>query len=182
MTPFRLATLAALGLATLPLVPAAVGLRLNLTASLPIGVYREIPGPVAPGDLALACPPASAATTQAQRRGYYASGLRCPGRIAPVVKTVAAVAGDHVVADLSGLLVNGRRIPCTSPLTRDSAGRPLLPAHVAGTLPPGRVWLASTYSPHSFDSRYHGPWPASSIRGRVLPVWTTDDPRRHCRA
>lgn len=178
----------ALGIAagTLAAVGAAIagaygaGLHVNLTESLPPGLYRELDVAPAVGDLALACPPAGAATELARERGYFLRGLRCPGRLAPVLKTVAAGAGDHVVADRTGLRVNGRRIPCTSPLPRDSAGRPLAAALGSTVLADDQVWLAATYSPRSFDSRYHGPWPRASLRGRVVPVWTADDPRRAC--
>ncbi len=156
------------------------GLHVNLTESLPPGLYRELDVAPAVGDLALACPPAGTATDLARARGYFLRGFRCRGRLAPVLKTVAAGAGDHVVADRTGLRVNGRRIPCTSPLPRDSAGRPL-PAQIGSTvLAADQVWLTATYSPRSFDSRYHGPWPRDSLRGRVVPVWTADDPRRAC--
>ena len=173
-----LAAIAAI--AMIPSVLHVADIRLNLSTSLPAGLYREIPGPVTVGDLALACPPSGPATATARRRGYYASGLRCPGRLGPVVKIVAAAAGDHVVADLSGLVVNGRRIPCTAPLSRDSAGRPLEPATHSDILSADQVWLTASYSPRSFDSRYHGPWPRASLRGRIVPIWTADDPLRHC--
>ena len=180
MTPGHLASIV-IGVAAIAVAVLYIaGVRLNLSASLPAGLYRELPGPVAVGDLALACPPPGAVTATAHRRGYYASGLRCPGGLAPVVKTIAAAGGDRVLADVSGLVVNGRRIPCTAPLPRDSAGRPLAPATVARVLSPDQVWLTATYSLRSFDSRYHGPWPRSALRGRILPVWTADDPHQHC--
>lgn len=178
----RLAGLALLAALALPFGAHLAGMHLNLTDSLPPGLYRERAGEPAAGDLVLACPPPGRDTELARDRGYYAAGRRCPGGLAPVVKTVAAAGGDHVLADRTGLRVNGRRIPCTSPLPRDSAGRPLSAARVDRVLPDDLVWLTATYSSHSFDSRYLGPWPRDALRGRVAPLWTTDDPRRPCAA
>ena len=69
--------------------------------------------------------------------------------------------------------VNGSRIAEQPEPARDGAGRPL-PGIPAGTyaVAPGQVWLISSYSPRSFDSRYLGPVPISSIRGTVKPLWT----------
>ena len=38
--------------------------------------------------------------------------------------------------------------------------------------PPGFVWVASSYNPWSFDSRYFGPLPVSIIRRRLKPFLT----------
>src|SRR3989442_3108223 len=68
------------------------GLRLNLTGSLPVGLY--LPSLAAPlrGAIVLAfLPPALSAV--APDRGYVPGGVGSPGRVLPVRKPALAVAG-----------------------------------------------------------------------------------------
>jgi type IV secretory pathway protease TraF len=44
-------------------------------------------------------------------------------------------------------------------------------------IPPGEVWLVSTFSPRSWDSRYFGPVPASAIVSALTPLWVFTDYR-----
>ena len=149
------------------------GLRVNLSASMPIGFYRVSRGRPVKGAMVLACLPAGVAVF-ARSRGYVPNG-RCPGATAPIGKVVLAMVGDSVEVTAEGLLVNGRPLKNTKPLAVDAAGRPLrrFPdgTYIAG---PDEVWLYSPYSKRSFDSRYFGPLPVSSIRNRVLPLWTVE--------
>ena len=73
------------------LTARALGLRCNLTASLPVGIYRLVDRPVTLGALVAACPPVEAARLGVER-GYLPAG-RCPGGGAPVLKEVAALGG-----------------------------------------------------------------------------------------
>ena len=61
------------------------------------------------------------------------------------------------------MAVNGRLLPNTAPLVTDTAGRPLSHWPFGRyVVAPGTVWVASSYSSRSFDSRYFGPVEASS--------------------
>jgi type IV secretory pathway protease TraF len=55
-------------------------------------------------------------------------------------------------------------------LPRDSRGRPLAPARFCGGLPPGAAFVA-TPAPFSFDTRYFGAVPLSTLIV-VRPLWT----------
>ena len=147
------------------------GVRVNLSGSMPIGFYRVSSGPPMKGVMVLACLPASVAMFARSRR-YVPSG-RCPGATAPIGKVVLAMAGDSVEVTGEGLLVNGRPVRNTKPLTVDAGGRSL-PRFPDGTYVVGQdeVWLYSSYSKRSFDSRYFGPLPLSCVLNRVLPLWT----------
>ncbi len=143
---------------------AALGVRLNTTASMPIGIYRVAHGPITRGVLVSACLPASNAMTEVMRlRGYEHDGT-CVTGLAPLIKPVAAVAGDTVVLTEDSVTVNGKRLPDSATANRDSQGR-VLPGWPRGTyhVPKDTVWLVSTYSANSLDSRYFGPLPISSI-------------------
>ena len=147
------------------------GLRVNLSGSMPIGVYRVSTGPAVRGAMVLACLPIDVVVF-ARSRGYVPSG-RCPGATAPIGKVILAMVGDSVDVTAEGLRVNGRSVRNTKPLTVAAAGR-TLSRFPDGTYVVGRdeVWLYSPYSKRSFDSRYFGPLPLSCVLNRVLPLWT----------
>jgi conjugative transfer signal peptidase TraF len=158
---------------------------LNTSASLPRGLYLEIPrgwrerGP-AHGDLVLACAPAAGAEL-ARRRGYLGDGpcgAGAAGGAAALGKVVLAAGGDEVAFGPGGLTVNGRAVAASRALSRDTAGRPL--AHFPFgrlRLAPGEVWLFSPCHPRSYDSRYFGPVAAAAVRAWLLPVVVANDDR-----
>lgn len=149
------------------------GLRFNTTPSLPRGLWRVSTAPdhLAAGTIVNICPPPGRAADTARERGYIATGS-CPGNYEPLIKPIAAVAGDTVDLTPAGVLINGRPIPASPVLAIDTAGRPLpaAPAHLV--VPAGHVWLMSTYNSHSFDSRYFGPVPTALVRGVAVALLT----------
>lgn len=160
--------LSAMALGTL-LVSVSGAVRLNTTDSVPIGFYRVRQGmPVRRGTLALVCLP-EALEHVALGRGYLGPG-DCPGSAEPVLKPVAAVAGDVVEVSAAGVSVNGVLI-VSAALTRDSAGRGVA-AVPPGTyaVPEGSLWLLSGHNSRSWDSRYWGPVPAFGVRGEAQPL------------
>lgn len=101
------------------------GLRVNATASMPQGIWQvEAPGArIERGEIVSVCLLQSPALNQAAERGYVPAGA-CPGGHEPLVKPVAAVAGDRVTVTALGIAVNGEPIARSAPLDEDSAGRP----------------------------------------------------------
>jgi conjugative transfer signal peptidase TraF len=148
------------------------GLRVNLTGSLPVGLYVAARGAPARGLLVLVClPPEVAAFARA--RGYVPRGGACPGGVVPVGKRVVAIAGDTVAVTSSGLLVNGAAVPNSKALAADRKGRPL-PQLPTGryVVRPGTVWIVSSYSPFSFDSRYFGAVESADVHASIRRLWT----------
>jgi conjugative transfer signal peptidase TraF len=147
------------------------GLRLNVTASMPLGIYRLAPIPqpgLRRGTLVAACAPLKAA--QLGRRRAYLSGGRCAGDTEPLLKTVVAIAGDTVTTSSRGISVNGRLLPHSRPVSLDSAGRKLVPwSQGHYRLLPHQVWLYADH-PKSWDSRYWGP--VRNVLARVIPLAT----------
>jgi conjugative transfer signal peptidase TraF len=148
-------------------------LRVNLSPSIPIGLYVATPArgqPLRPGALALLClPPRLAAFGRARKylpRGSCASG------IAPVGKPIFAVAGDTVEVRGGILVRNGVSFPGSRCLSVDAAGRPLhsVPDGTYLALR-GTLWVLSASSPRSWDSRYYGPVPASGVQAVLHPLW-----------
>lgn len=170
--PFGVAVLAtgigAFGLASLAY---HVGLRMNLTNSIPPGLYRVVDRPLSRDAIVLACLTKGAADF-ARVRGYVPSGS-CDDGSAPVGKRIAAMAGDTIDVEDRGVLVNGRLLSNSVPLERDSEGRSLPRFRVTGhVVPPEEVWLLSSHSARSYDSRYYGGVPMSRIVARIEPLLT----------
>lgn len=161
---FRLAVLAGTGIALCVLptllrpVPALVW---NASASVPVGLYRLASGTPQRGDFALVRPPESAALLAAER-GYLPAGV-------PLVKRVAATAGDHVCARKMSVSINGE--PVARQRKSDRAGRALSPWNECRMLGRGEVFLLAD-APDSFDSRYFGPLNSTALIGRLVPLWT----------
>jgi conjugative transfer signal peptidase TraF len=145
------------------------GVRVNTSSSLPLGLYIRTGQSSA--RLVEFCPPEPYASLS-RDRGYRTRGFTCPDRAAPLLKPVIARVGDIVEVSPAGLAVNGRLLPNTAPLLRDRSNRPLQ-AWPNGKyrVRPGTVWVASTYSRASYDSRYIGPVEEKSIRARLKPLW-----------
>lgn len=142
----------------------------NHSASMPVGVWQVQRRAAERGDVALVCPSDTALFRTARSAKYLLHGT-CPGGFAPLLKPVAAVAGDQVRVTAEGASVNGHPIANTGLKRVDGAGR-LLPRNQVGlhTVAPGEVWLLSSYNPYSFDSRYFGPLRVSAVRGVARPV------------
>lgn len=164
-------TLAAAGVAlTTAVIARGADIRFNLSESMPIGVYIVTDRAIERGSIVLACLPPGAAFLARQR--HYISRGSCADGTAPVGKVVAARGGDTVAATLGGLTVNGYLLPNSRPLLFDSEGRPLArTAPLWSVVPAGEAWIVSPYSPRSFDSRYFGPVPESTIVERVRPLF-----------
>lgn len=149
------------------------GVRINLSESVPTGLWREhsLNGAFHTGMIVAVCPPDQAVFEMARERQYLSKGW-CGSHLEVLFKPVAAVAGDVVDVEDGGVSVNGTALPRSAPLAKDGAGRPLT-AMPRGSyvVPSGYVWLLSSYSPSSFDSRYFGPLPLSDVRGEVRPLW-----------
>lgn len=163
----------------LALFPLLRRLRLNTTDSAPVGLYFILPQsfvtspPQAETWVAVCLPERLARFSR--RRGYLPFGS-CPSGVAPVLKHLAGAPGDRIDLFPTGVWVNGRRIPATSPRTHDLKGRPL-PRPPYGSFRVGRdeLWLVSPL-PRSWDSRYFGPVGMEGLLGVAVPICTAGPP------
>jgi conjugative transfer signal peptidase TraF len=158
------------GALALALVAAWAGLRLNDSPSMPTCLYVRTSSESG-SSLVVFCPTEPFARLSVER-GYRSRG-NCPDGAEPLAKPIAARPGDIVGLSTTGMAVNGRLLANTAPLVKDSAGRPLSHWPFGRyVVAPGTVWVASSYSPRSFDSRYFGPVEASQVREHVRPLLT----------
>lgn len=174
--PFKQVTattaIASAGLLVLAAICGAVGLRINDSKSIPLGIYVISNQPAVKGAYVLLCPPQSAVIAEAKRRGYLAPGF-CPGDYGYLMKMIFAVHGDAVTITEKGVSVNGAVLPFSRPLLRDGAGRPLARYQPAAfSLRSSEVLLMSNVSGTSFDARYFGPVDRSQIKTVIVPVIT----------
>jgi conjugative transfer signal peptidase TraF len=134
----------------------------NASASAPVGLYAVgEAGPLARGDMVIARLPAEFRLFAA-RRHYLPANV-------PLVKRVAARAGDEVCAAGARVTVNGRLV--AHRLDRDGAGRPMPWWSGCAELGTGEVFLLMTDSATSFDGRYFGITDAGDIVGRARLLW-----------
>ena len=148
------------------------GIRLNLTPSYPLGLWRieALDRAAAVGELVFICPPDTPPFRLARERGYLRRGL-CPGWLSPLIKTVAAIEGQRVDIGAS-VTIDGRRIAHSRLHAADAKGRALAP-FAGGIVPPAHLFLHSDFA-GSYDSRYFGPIPGAGLLGRARPVLTFD--------
>lgn len=157
--PLLAAAAAAAALALPDLLDLPAVLVRNASPSAPLGLYLRVPGPPRVGDWALVCAD-SAAARAAAGRGYLPTGV-------PLLKRVAAGAGDSVCRRGGRVAVNGR--VRARALDRDAGGRPLPRWEGCRTLGPGEALLLQEH-PRSFDGRYLGPVPLAALEARVVPL------------
>ena len=146
------------------------GLRLNLTSSAPRGLWMVEPASHIDRDMWISvCPPVLPVTKAMTEYMPYGD---CPDLgVVPLLKPVGAIAGDSVkIRQGWNVMVNGRALPNTT-------ARNNMPTWEEGeyTVKPGEVWLFSSYSAGSFDSRYFGPVKIDQVRGKAAPLFTEDE-------
>ena len=151
----------------------ALGFRINLTPSYPMGVWRIQKG-VTPkkGDFVMFHLPKENGLYQLASERNYIKGLP-QGGFAPMVKKLAAVEGDFVVL-ADEISINGTPWPNGKILKLDSNGRETATVAKSGIVPPGHFWALSDYNYRSFDSRYFGALPLEAIFATARPVFVFD--------
>jgi conjugative transfer signal peptidase TraF len=151
----RNSALAAFGMALILVLCWCAGLRINLTPSLPQGVYALCPGAPSKGDFVSFCLEGEF-TELARERGYLGAGS-CPSGLRPLLKILSGLPGDSIQAD--ALVVR----------SADSQGRPMPSVLQSGVIPTGMALVLAEH-PGSFDSRYFGLVPLENLQ-RVKAVW-----------
>jgi conjugative transfer signal peptidase TraF len=152
--------IAVLGLTLL--FPPAPRLVWNASASAPIGLYSVTPGATIDlGDMVIARVPDPYRMLAAQRR-YIPANV-------PLVKHVAATAGDEVCALGAQIFVNG--IWLADRRSADAKGRPMPWWGGCVRLRGRQLFLLMPGSPASFDGRYFGVTEGRSVVGKARLIW-----------
>lgn len=148
------------------------GYRLNVTPSLPRGIYLEAGGQPMRGDFVSLCLSGQWAQL-ATERGYLAPGA-CESGLRPLLKQVAALPGDVVLVTSQGIVT----VTATdtkfwrTPLRRhDAKGRKLPESALRSGAIPQDMTLVLAEHPGSFDGRFFGLVPLAPLQ-RVEPIFT----------
>ena len=149
----------------------AAGIRVNTTASIPLGVYQLSNEPLIKGAYVLFCPPPAPVFAMAMASGYLGAGF-CPGGYGQLMKRLAAAKNDRVTITAEGVAVNGQRLPLSKPIKLDGGGRPLPHYAKSWVLDSDEVLVMSDSNSGSFDGRYFGPIQRAQIVGVIRPVFT----------
>jgi conjugative transfer signal peptidase TraF len=146
--------------------PPVPRLLWNASASAPIGLYFvNTAGTLYVGDLVLVKPPEALAHFLVGR-GYLSMGV-------PLLKHILALPGQTVCRTGRTIVVDGRTMGRA--LALDHAGRSLPSWAGCRIVAVEEVFFMNWRSEYSFDGRYFGPLPASTIVGRADPLWIQKD-------
>jgi conjugative transfer signal peptidase TraF len=157
---------AVLGFAGAAIFPVSPKFIWNASASVPIGLYTvHRPGALHVTDLVVVRPPQALASFLDERR-YLPRGV-------PMLKRVLALPGQTVCRTDRTITVDG--VTMGEALDRDSRGRPLPVWQGCRVVASDEVFLMNWQSEDSFDGRYFGPLPSSTIVGRADPLWTREE-------
>jgi conjugative transfer signal peptidase TraF len=139
---------------------------------MPLGLWR-MSGPVEldkvrRGQVVAFCPPPEFEIfREAKVKGILQDGS-CSGSFMPLLKEVAGLPGD-VIEYTNLFSVNGRQVPNSQILAID-LGDARVPLFSRLVVPAGKVWLMSSHSDLSFDSRYFGLVDIERVVGLAEPL------------
>jgi len=145
-----------LGVLVLAAVVSTRWVRLNLSPSVPVGVYRleRLAPPLARGTLVLLPVPVAVHPWHS--------------RWTPLLKPIAAVAGEEVCVQQGALWVGEQWY---GPVYGAAHSKPLPQLEGCQVVPEGAVFLASP-APRSLDGRYWGMTRVSDLTAQAVPLWT----------
>ncbi len=151
----------ALTLLSAPVSKLPKSYYLNISPSVPLGIYRlTSPVNLTAGDLVIFDPP--------QEAHPYLYGRRWLPEGWPLIKYIGALQGDTYSLKNDSFFVNSKYI---GPVyDQDDEGRILPKIIGAHTVESGMFLPVSPYS-RSFDGRYFGTVPVNSIKGKASPLW-----------
>lgn len=149
----------------------AMGFRVNLTESIPIGLYRITSPHAVKNAYVIFCPDNRESFKLGINRGYIDHGLYCGG-YGYLMKKVVAVSGDILSVTPDGVFVNQMRIRYSKPKLKDGMRRILPQWQVSNyRLKDNELMTMTNQSEWSFDGRYYGLVHTGQIKGIITPIW-----------
>lgn len=146
-------------------------IRINVTASMPRGIYWiQSAKHLHEGDFVAVCLPFKLAQF-ALKRGYLKRG-NCNTGVQPLFKELIALSPETVLITSSYVQINHHVLAHSATLLRDSKFR-TIPAVKRGLYPlkANQAWLYGNKSARSWDSRYFGPIDTKFITSVAKPLW-----------
>lgn len=148
-------------------LPKALNLWINVSASIPYGIYKRVDKFPQKNDYILFCLEDELAKLSVERR--YTTTGNCSFQSAPIGKKVVAAQGDLVKISKEGIEVNGMLLSKTRPSTYDLLERKMPEYKMNRYLDNGEYIVASTKE-NSYDSRYFGIVRGEQIKGVIETI------------
>ncbi|MFZ7175074.1 conjugative transfer signal peptidase TraF [[Pasteurella] aerogenes] len=145
-----------------------VGIRINTTPSIPIGIYKVIDKNPSKGDIVSFCPPNTPLFQEVKLRGWVNKGF-CDGELGTMMKILVAEAGDIISIEPSGVFINGDRYPYSKQVPK--LNLPVMELYNY-SLTDGEILTMTDNNPLSFDGRYYGILNKSAIKSVLTPIFT----------
>jgi len=147
-------------------IPTPLKFVWNVSASVPVGLYKIEPaGQIEVTDLVAVNPP-EPLTSFMIARGYI-------GRDVPLLKRVMGLPGQRVCRWGRSITVDG--VPIGDALERDRIGRSLPIWRGCRRIADGELFLMNPDVSDSLDGRYFGPIAARDLVDRASPLWTDEE-------
>ncbi|HAT1844346.1 conjugative transfer signal peptidase TraF [Legionella pneumophila] len=155
-----------------------MGFRINLTESIPVGLYRITNADSIKNAYVIFCPDDRESFRLALERSYIDHSLYCGG-YGYLMKKVVAVSGDILSVTNEGVFVNHMLIPYSKPKLQDGMNHALPQWQVMNyLLQEDEVMTMTSQSEWSFDGRYYGLVHTGQIKGMITPIWVINKRER----
>lgn len=147
-----------------------LGVSINITPSMKVGIYIRESGSLERGDIVALCLGEPYRTVGLDRQ-YIEKGQKCDGAD-PLIKQIIAVPGDNVILTDQYFEVNNTQYPYTT-FYVDSVGRKLFVYRRGNYFNTQGYWMVGTNARNSWDSRYWGAVSKAQILYKLKPllVW-----------
>lgn len=145
-----------------------LGVRINTTPSIPIGIYKVTDKHPSKGDIVSFCPPNTFLFQEVKLRGWINKGF-CDGELGTMMKILVAEAGDIISIDPSGVFINGEYYLYSKQVP--NLNLPVMELH-NHSLKDGEIFTMTDNNPLSFDGRYYGILNESAIESVLTPIFT----------
>ena len=147
--------------------------HINLTSSMPRGLYVETSEPLAKGVLVIECLPLAIAEF-GKERGYLGRG-NCPGNTVSVLKKIVGTPGSTVELADEYVVIDDALILISATLEQDTMGREIPRIKRGSYLLGSEEFFLMADHARSWDDRYKGPTSRANIRATVRPLLTEGD-------
>lgn len=143
-----------------------IGIRVNVTPSIPLGIYKIVDREPQKGDFIIFCPPDLPLFQEVKLRGWINEGF-CEGKLGLMMKVLVAVQGDVVSSSFSGVIINDQPYPNSKPIQGLRVPISFLTNY---KLKEGEILTMTDHNPLSFDGRYYGILNKKNIKGVIEPL------------
>ncbi len=148
-------------------------LRLNLSTSMPRGIYYISADQPTRGSFITLCLPAANVYHSVYPQSHFSGS--CPNHTQPLLKQLVGLSGDRIDLDPNQITLNGVALPHSSSFVMQNKRLPNSSIQkIVLVLNEQQIWVYGTKSIRSYDSRYFGPLSMGDIVAVVTPLWLWD--------